>query len=63
MLVELPANFLVWLAGPQEKGYLRGRMLWCNWDVDELVEQRNKIEKGGLFTMGMVGWPFTDGGK
>ena len=50
---------MVWLAGPQEKGYLRGKMVWCNWDVGELFEQRDKIEEGGLFTMGMVGWPFS----
>jgi hypothetical protein len=63
MLVELPANFMVWLSGPQEKDYLKGKMVWCNWDVNELLEQKDKIEEEGLFTMGMVGWPFTKGQK
>ena len=33
---DLPAHFALWLAGPDSE-CLRGRFLWANWDVDELI--------------------------
>jgi hypothetical protein len=32
--------------------------LWTNWDVDELKSQAKEIEAKGLFSIGLVGWPF-----
>ena len=56
--VELPAHFMVWLSGKAEKGYLRGRLVWCNWDVEELGEMATRIEEEELFSVGMIGYPF-----
>ncbi|KAG8162685.1 hypothetical protein KVR01_007163 [Diaporthe batatas] len=44
--VELPADFLVWLASP-EGAFLKGRMVAANWDVDELKTQTESIQSGG----------------
>ncbi|RFU26114.1 hypothetical protein B7463_g10223, partial [Scytalidium lignicola] len=35
---ELPASFMVWLATP-ETDFLKGRMVWANWDVEELKQR------------------------
>ena len=54
---ELPAAFCVWLASP-EAVFLKGKFIWCNWDVEELKERKREIE-GGWLDFGEVGWPFT----
>ncbi|EHY58516.1 hypothetical protein HRR83_007109 [Exophiala dermatitidis] len=55
---ELPANFLVWLASP-EADFLRGRYLWANWDVEELIARKAEIEGNPhLLTITLGGWPF-----
>lgn len=52
--VRLPGHFARWLAGPQS-GFLNGRFVWANWDVDELVELKEKMEKyETLLTIGLV---------
>ena len=52
--IELPAHFARWLAGP-ESGFLTGRYLWANWDVDELLDLREKVEGARSFlTLGLV---------
>ncbi|KAJ4299468.1 hypothetical protein N0V90_004713 [Kalmusia sp. IMI 367209] len=58
IVVELPAHFMVWLSGPQEKKFLSGRMVWANWDVEELAAKAEEIIKEDLFTVGLTGWPF-----
>ncbi|KAI5927535.1 hypothetical protein F4810DRAFT_706290 [Camillea tinctor] len=55
--VSLPASFNVWLASPEAR-FLRGKFLWCNWDVDELKAQAKEIEAGTKLNIGLVGWPF-----
>ncbi|KAK1249388.1 hypothetical protein MKX07_002904 [Trichoderma sp. CBMAI-0711] len=53
---ELMANFAVWLAGP-ESDFLSGRFLWANWDVEELVAAKDKIEANpGLLHLTLEGW-------
>ena len=37
---------------------MKGKLLWVNWDVDELKAQAKEIEAGSLFNIGLVGWPF-----
>jgi hypothetical protein len=54
--VSLPAGFLVWAASPESE-FLRGRMLWSNWDVDELKVQKTEFEGTPKFTIGLLGWP------
>lgn len=56
-LVSLPASFNVWLASPEAR-FLKGKFLWCNWDVDELKAQAKEIEVGTKLNIGLVGWPF-----
>lgn len=59
-LVSLPASFNVWLASPEAR-FLKGKYLWCNWDVDELKVQAKEIEEGTKLNIGLVGWPFANG--
>lgn len=52
--VELPGRFAVWLATP-EASFLHGRMVWANWDVDELLTLKDKVEKDPTFlTIGLL---------
>lgn len=52
--IDLPAHFALWLAGPQSR-FLNGRFVWANWDVDELIELKPKIEANkSLLTIGLV---------
>ncbi|KAL1592995.1 hypothetical protein SLS59_009465 [Nothophoma quercina] len=55
--VGLPAGFMVWLASPQAR-FLKGKYLWTNWDVDELVARKEEIEGSNFLELGLVGWPF-----
>lgn len=49
---------MVW-AVSQDAAFLGNRVLWCNWDVDELKAQKDKILADLAFTnVGVVGWPF-----
>lgn len=57
LIVELPGDFLVWLASP-EGVFLKGRPVSANWDVDVLKEQAESIQGGLNMTSGLYGWPF-----
>jgi hypothetical protein len=49
---------MVW-AVSSEAAFLRGKMVWSNWDVDELKVKRDKITSDpGYLNLGMIGWPF-----
>ncbi|KAL4942564.1 hypothetical protein BDV06DRAFT_222085 [Aspergillus oleicola] len=52
--VDLPANFAVWLAS-KEASFLNGRLVWANWDVDELKARADEIQSGLLLTAGVLG--------
>ncbi|SPQ23048.1 efb6c869-e10b-4306-a9b9-7bda8d414611 [Thermothielavioides terrestris] len=54
--ISLAGDFLVWMASP-EAAFLRGRLAWANWDVEELKQQAESIQAGPRFTTGIVGWP------
>jgi NAD(P)-dependent dehydrogenase (short-subunit alcohol dehydrogenase family) len=57
--VELPAHFIAWILSG-EAAFLRSRMVWANWDVEELKEMEGKIaEDPALLNMGMNGWPYS----
>jgi hypothetical protein len=51
----LPAHFQVWLAGP-DADFLKGKMVWANWDVEELKAKKDEIVKGHLLEMSLKGW-------
>jgi short-subunit dehydrogenase len=54
--ISLPADFLVWV-GSQEAGFLGGRYVFANWDVDELKSRKEEIEESQDLTVGLVGFP------
>lgn len=59
MVVELPANAMVWLCSP-EADFLRGRTIWANWDVNELKEKSKEwkdTDVASSLKSGLVGWP------
>lgn len=56
--MELPAHFTVWLLSA-EANFLRSRMVWANWDVEELKGMEGKIVKDpAMLNIGMQGWPY-----
>jgi NAD(P)-dependent dehydrogenase (short-subunit alcohol dehydrogenase family) len=42
--VHLPGRFVVWLAS-KEGEFLKGRFVWANWDVEELMRRRDEFER------------------
>ncbi|KAL2871623.1 SDR family oxidoreductase [Aspergillus lucknowensis] len=55
--VSLPGSFNVWLASSEAR-FLKGKYLYANWDVDELKERSEELERGTELSIGLVGWPF-----
>lgn len=54
-IASLPADFIVWLASP-EASFAKGKYLFVDWDVEELVERSQEIsENGGLLEMWIEG--------
>ena len=54
---ELVGGVGVWLAGWEgvDRGFLGGRFVSVNWDVDELVKRKEEIERDGLLKMYLQG--------
>ena len=40
---RLPGDFAVWLASP-EAIFLAGKFVWAQWDVDELLTVKGRLE-------------------
>jgi hypothetical protein len=38
----------VWLSATPEADFLQGRLVVCNWDVDELLAMKGEIVEKGL---------------
>lgn len=53
---ELPAGFAVWLAASPDARKLNGRFIWANWDINEVLERVDEIEKRGLLLLSLKGW-------
>ena len=49
---QLPADFMVWLTA-EKREFLAGRYLSATWDVDELLQKREQIEKNDLLRVRM----------
>lgn len=45
----------MWLAATPEADFLQGRLVVCNWDVDELLAMKDEIVEKGLLKMGFPG--------
>lgn len=57
--IQLAAHFTLWVTSEQAR-FARGRFLWCNWDVEELVAEKEKIlERDDLFRVNIGGWPYS----
>jgi hypothetical protein len=57
-VADLCADFLVWLTQPKTK-FLNGKMVWANWDVEELEARAGEIQSSATMTVGVAGWPFS----
>lgn len=53
-VVELPGHFCVWLASAEAK-FLKGKFVWANWDVPELLRRAEEIRDSRLLTIGLAG--------
>ncbi|KAM0247767.1 hypothetical protein ACHAQJ_009700 [Trichoderma viride] len=53
--IDLAADFSVWAASSEAK-FLNGKLVWANWDVDELKAMSQDIVETDKFTIGLVGW-------
>ena len=52
---SLPGNFYVW-AATSKAAFLHGRFVWTNWDVDELIAMKPKLEADqGFLRVGLQG--------
>ena len=45
---------MVWLSGP-EAGFLKGKYVWANWDVDELKERAAEIKDSKVLELALIG--------
>jgi NAD(P)-dependent dehydrogenase (short-subunit alcohol dehydrogenase family) len=54
--IDLPANFIVWVASPEAE-FTKGKYLWVNWDVDEIKAAKEEFKDPFFFGLGLVGWP------
>jgi hypothetical protein len=52
--VDLPAHFAVWLVSPEAE-FLHGRMVWANWDAEQLIERKEEFETSDLGTIKLGG--------
>ncbi len=56
-VVDLPGHFAAWLAS-REAEFLKGKFVWANWDVEELIERKDEVLKTDLLTIGLSGLSF-----
>lgn len=57
MLAQLFAGFCLWFSRPEAK-FLSGRMVWANWDVEELKGKEEGIASKDLLSHVWNGFPF-----
>ncbi|TVY46137.1 Short chain dehydrogenase [Lachnellula subtilissima] len=53
--IELCANFMVWAVSPEAE-FLKGKFIWSNWDVNDLIAKKDSLSAMDL-TTGLLGWP------
>lgn len=57
---NLPGHFCVWAATPAAR-FLHGRLVWANWDADELMARKEEIgDTTGMLQIGLQGCEFVD---
>ncbi|KAL3445399.1 hypothetical protein BJX65DRAFT_309868 [Aspergillus insuetus] len=55
---ELSADFAVWLTSPEAQ-FLHNRLIYANWDVDELLAKKPTIVSRDYLKIGVTGWDST----
>ncbi|KAH7251389.1 hypothetical protein BKA59DRAFT_491890 [Fusarium tricinctum] len=53
--IRLPGSYCVWLAASQDADTLKGRFLWTNWDVKEVMQRADEIKEQNLLTHTLAG--------
>ena len=56
-LADLVPNFVLWLTMPVTQ-FLHGRTVEANWDIDELLDQKDLIVSENLLKTTLQGYPF-----
>ena len=56
VIADLPGHFCVWLASPEAK-FLKSKMVWANWDADEMIARKEEIQNSRLLTWLLDGVP------
>ncbi|KAM3071282.1 hypothetical protein ACMFMG_008872 [Clarireedia jacksonii] len=51
---QMSANFIVWASSPEAR-FLRGKFVWANWDVDEMMAKKDEIMGGLKLSVGLLG--------
>lgn len=52
LIAELAGDFTVWALSEEAK-FLKGKLVWVNWDVEELKAESAKIANSSLLTVGL----------
>ncbi|KAG4433050.1 hypothetical protein IFR05_011468 [Cadophora sp. M221] len=52
---KLAGDFVVWAASKEAK-FLKGKLVWVNWDVDELKAREEDIVSTRVLTLGLEGF-------
>jgi hypothetical protein len=55
-IVNLPAHFLVWAAS-EESTFLKNKLVFAAWDVEELKARKDEIANSSELTIGLNGFP------
>jgi len=53
--ILLPCHFMVWAASSQAD-FLKGKLVWANWDVPELIARKEEIVNENKLTLVLAGW-------
>jgi len=48
---------MVWVTSPEAR-FLRGKLCYANWDVNEMKARAKEIEDTPMLTSNVLGWPF-----
>ncbi len=59
LIISLPADFLVW-ATRHGAAFLKRKLVWSNWDVEEMMAREKQIDGGDSMTLGLQGWPYNN---
>lgn len=54
-VADLSSHFFLWLISPEAE-FLKGKFVWVNWDVDELMARKEEIAGGDALTVGLLKW-------